>query len=70
MTLVLALFLGQSWAAQIRATDFGSTNLSNPIGTVAVILGVKGKVSPCLEVVQQQPQTSVGCITVLPVMEP
>lgn len=44
----------------ICAADFSDTDPSGPIGPAAVLPGIRGKVSPCPIIVQQQPQMCTG----------
>lgn len=46
----------QSQAAQISTINLGDTDPSRPIDADTALLGVRGKVSPCLGLVQQLPQ--------------
>lgn len=54
--------MGQWWSAWICTSSWGGAVLSSPIGAAVVLPKVRGKISSCLRLVQQQhPETCAGC---------
>lgn len=51
-------------------TSCDGTDLCRSNGAVVALPGIREKVSPCLKVAQQQPQTYPGCSTAMPASLP